>query len=114
MPMIDDPETLRDLERSDHGQGSRLTDNASQVNVPKTRRTYCKGKDCRKHTQHKVTQYKAGKVRWIGRNLKDRTDISRPRSSHKESAVTIANSPATVVRQNPCSTRRRRQQRRSC
>ncbi|RLV86239.1 60S ribosomal protein L44 [Meyerozyma sp. JA9] len=32
------------------------------VNVPKTRRTYCKGKDCRKHTQHKVTQYKAGKA----------------------------------------------------
>ena len=33
-----------------------------QVNVPKTRKTYCKGKDCKKHTQHKVTQYKAGKV----------------------------------------------------
>jgi len=33
-----------------------------QVNVPKTRRTYCKGRDCKKHTQHKVTQYKAGKV----------------------------------------------------
>ena len=27
-----------------------------QVNVPKTRRTYCKGKDCKKHTQHKVTR----------------------------------------------------------
>ena len=39
----------------------RLT-RVPQVNVPKTRRTYCKGKDCRKHTQHKVTQYKAGKV----------------------------------------------------
>lgn len=38
---------------------------ALQVNVPKTRRTYCKGKDCKKHTQHKVTQYKAGKVRHI-------------------------------------------------
>ncbi|KAL9012958.1 MAG: hypothetical protein Q9173_002326, partial [Seirophora scorigena] len=35
---------------------------STQVNVPKTRRTYCKGKDCKKHTQHKVTQYKAGKV----------------------------------------------------
>jgi hypothetical protein len=22
----------------------------------------CKGKDCKKHTQHKMTQYKAGKV----------------------------------------------------
>ncbi|TVY78336.1 60S ribosomal protein L44 [Lachnellula suecica] len=37
-------------------------ENPPQVNVPKTRRTYCKGKDCRKHTQHKVTQYKAGKA----------------------------------------------------
>lgn len=33
------------------------------LQVPKTRRTYCKGKECKKHTQHKVTQYKAGKVR---------------------------------------------------
>ncbi|KAK5071107.1 40s ribosomal protein L44e [Knufia obscura] len=32
------------------------------VNVPKTRKTYCKGKACKKHTQHKVTQYKAGKA----------------------------------------------------
>ncbi|KAL4978580.1 RNA ligase/cyclic nucleotide phosphodiesterase [Aspergillus desertorum] len=32
------------------------------VNVPKTRKTYCKGKECHKHTQHKVTQYKAGKA----------------------------------------------------
>jgi large subunit ribosomal protein L44e len=33
-----------------------------QVNVPKERRTYCKGKNCQKHTEHKVTQYKAGKA----------------------------------------------------
>ncbi|KAJ2978944.1 hypothetical protein NQ176_g3537 [Zarea fungicola] len=32
------------------------------VNIPKTRNTFCKGKECRKHTQHKVTQYKAGKA----------------------------------------------------
>ncbi|RMY38274.1 hypothetical protein D0864_16424, partial [Hortaea werneckii] len=48
------------------GSWSGLKDNVadlpSQVNVPKTRRTYCKGKDCKKHTQHKVTQYKAGKA----------------------------------------------------
>ncbi|GMG98900.1 60S ribosomal protein L44 [Neltuma alba] len=31
------------------------------VNVPKTKKTYCKNKDCRKHTLHKVTQYKKGK-----------------------------------------------------
>ncbi|KAL9638854.1 MAG: hypothetical protein Q9164_001290 [Protoblastenia rupestris] len=35
---------------------------SAKVNLPKTRRTYCKGKDCKKHTQHKVTQYKAGKA----------------------------------------------------
>jgi large subunit ribosomal protein L44e len=35
---------------------------STQVNVPKTRNTYCKGKDCRKHTPHKVTQYKTGKA----------------------------------------------------
>ncbi|KAL5514173.1 RPL44 [Sanghuangporus baumii] len=32
------------------------------VNIPKTRRTFCKGKQCRKHTPHKVTQYKTGKA----------------------------------------------------
>merc|ERR1712126_376324 len=28
------------------------------VNVPKTRRTFCAAAKCRKHTLHKVTQYK--------------------------------------------------------
>ncbi|PFX24638.1 60S ribosomal protein L44 [Stylophora pistillata] len=32
-----------------------------KVNVPKQRRTYCKAKKCRRHTLHKVTQYKKGK-----------------------------------------------------
>ena len=32
------------------------------VNIPKTRNTFCKGKECRKHTPHKVTQYKTGKA----------------------------------------------------
>ena len=31
-----------------------------QVHVPKTEKTYCK--KCNKHTEHKVTQYKAGKA----------------------------------------------------
>lgn len=31
------------------------------VNVPKTRKTLCTGK-CKKHTPHKVSQYKAGKA----------------------------------------------------
>eukprot|EP01138_Halocafeteria_seosinensis_P001194 gb/GECG01001223.1/.p1 GENE.gb/GECG01001223.1/~~gb/GECG01001223.1/.p1 ORF type:complete len:100 (+),score=10.96 gb/GECG01001223.1/:1-300(+) len=32
------------------------------VNIPKERRTFCPSKDCRKHTSHKVSQYKAGKA----------------------------------------------------
>ncbi|KAK9813876.1 hypothetical protein WJX73_003036 [Symbiochloris irregularis] len=32
------------------------------VNVPKTKRAFCKGKECKKHTVHKVTQYKTGKA----------------------------------------------------
>ena len=34
----------------------------TQVNIPKTRKTFCKAKKCKKHTLHKVTQYKAGKA----------------------------------------------------
>jgi len=34
---------------------------STMVNVPKTRKTYCKGPKCRRHTNHKVTQYKKGK-----------------------------------------------------
>ncbi|PNS16109.1 60S ribosomal protein L44 [Sphaceloma murrayae] len=51
-------------EKKKRNRGKRKGDknNAQDVNVPKTRRTYCKGKDCKKHTQHKVTQYKAGKA----------------------------------------------------
>ncbi|RDY13022.1 60S ribosomal protein L44, partial [Mucuna pruriens] len=37
------------------------SDTAAMVNVPKTKKTYCKSKECRKHTLHKVTQYKKGK-----------------------------------------------------
>ncbi|KAH0436328.1 hypothetical protein IEQ34_026432 [Dendrobium chrysotoxum] len=33
----------------------------AMVNVPKTKKTYCKNKACKKHTLHKVTQYKKGK-----------------------------------------------------
>nr|GEV20213.1 60S ribosomal protein L44 [Tanacetum cinerariifolium] len=31
------------------------------VNIPKTKKTFCKNKACGKHTLHKVTQYKKGK-----------------------------------------------------
>jgi ribosomal protein L44E len=33
---------------------------SSQVNIPKTRNTFCK--KCKKHTPQKVAQYKAGKA----------------------------------------------------
>ncbi|VDP93246.1 unnamed protein product [Echinostoma caproni] len=32
------------------------------VNIPKSRRTFCASSKCKKHTLHKVTQYKAGKA----------------------------------------------------
>merc|ERR1712205_279618 len=35
---------------------------ATMVNIPKTKKSYCKGKTCKKHTLHKVTQYKTGKA----------------------------------------------------
>merc|ERR1739848_608358 len=35
---------------------------AEMVTVPKVKRTFCKGKKCRRHTIHKVTQYKTGKA----------------------------------------------------
>ncbi|KAF5715842.1 60S ribosomal L44 protein [Fusarium mundagurra] len=44
------------------GRATRYAEIWTEVNIPKTRNTYCKGKECRKHTQHKVTQYKAGKA----------------------------------------------------
>eukprot|EP00745_Piridium_sociabile_P002852 TRINITY_DN117473_c0_g1_i1.p1 TRINITY_DN117473_c0_g1~~TRINITY_DN117473_c0_g1_i1.p1 ORF type:complete len:106 (+),score=15.13 TRINITY_DN117473_c0_g1_i1:67-384(+) len=31
------------------------------VNIPKSRNTFCRDKKCRKHTLHKVSQYKKGK-----------------------------------------------------
>ncbi|XP_071830699.1 large ribosomal subunit protein eL42-like isoform X1 [Apostichopus japonicus] len=37
-----------------------LHKNIRLVNVPKTRRTYCK--KCKRHQTHKVSQYKAGKA----------------------------------------------------
>merc|ERR1711931_14062 len=33
------------------------------VNIPKQRKTFCKGLKCKKHTLHKVTQYKTAKKR---------------------------------------------------
>jgi large subunit ribosomal protein L44e len=34
----------------------------TMVNIPKTRRTYCRSSKCNKHTLHRVAQYKAGKA----------------------------------------------------
>merc|ERR1712241_655213 len=38
-----------------------ITNLSRMVNIPKLRRTFCRYKECKRHTQHKVTQYKAGK-----------------------------------------------------
>ena len=32
------------------------------MNIPKAKRAFCKGKSCKKHQMHKVTQYKTGKA----------------------------------------------------
>ncbi|XP_071255287.1 large ribosomal subunit protein eL42-like [Salvelinus alpinus] len=42
-----------------HPSSFRLDRVVAMVNVPKTRRTYCK--KCKRHQLHKVTQYKKGK-----------------------------------------------------
>merc|ERR1711881_784944 len=34
----------------------------TMVTVPKVKKTYCASKDCKKHSIHKVTQYKTGKA----------------------------------------------------
>ncbi|CAD5118197.1 DgyrCDS6919 [Dimorphilus gyrociliatus] len=40
------------------------------VNIPKQRKTYCKGNNCRKHTLHKITQYKKGRVTGIAQGTR--------------------------------------------
>merc|ERR1711907_181416 len=39
-----------------------MGESAKMVTVPKVKKTYCASKDCKKHTIHKVTQYKTGKA----------------------------------------------------
>ncbi|KAH3635426.1 hypothetical protein KXW67_006109 [Aspergillus fumigatus] len=63
--LVDKIEQINHEIQAKHWPGENRTVSAGAewiVNVPKTRRTYCKSKECRKHTQHKVTQYKAGKA----------------------------------------------------
>merc|ERR1711862_339751 len=52
--------TIVDTSKVIHSRHYLVNDN--MVNVPKTRKTFCKGDNCRKHTLHKVTQYKTGKA----------------------------------------------------
>ncbi|XP_066390890.1 large ribosomal subunit protein eL42-like [Miscanthus floridulus] len=53
--------SLQPLDRSREHAARAPSAAAKMVNVPKTKKTYCKNKECRKHTLHKVTQYKKGK-----------------------------------------------------
>merc|ERR1719446_983642 len=32
------------------------------INIPKVKKAYCKSKNCKKHSLHRVTQYKTGKA----------------------------------------------------
>nr|KYP61117.1 60S ribosomal protein L44 [Cajanus cajan] len=59
------------------------------VNVPKTKKTYCKSKECRKHTLHKVTQYKKGKDS-IAAQGKRRYDRKQSGENHQENRVEAA------------------------
>lgn len=104
----------------------------SQVCVPKERRTYCKGGKCRRHTVHKVSQYKAGKASNFAQGACARRPTGAPRTAPlrararqpalrarsrapaaQAGAVMTASSRATAVRPSLCSTRRPRRPRRS-
>jgi large subunit ribosomal protein L44e len=39
------------------------------VNIPKARKTFCASVKCRKHTLHKVTQYKQGKASLVAQGV---------------------------------------------
>jgi len=102
----------------------------SLVNVPKTRRTYCKGKNCRKHTVHKVTQYKTGKASVFAQVeflpaftfLQDVTVgvyalvqvFWIVLIGNRENDDTIGNKVVMVAKPNPFSTRKQRLQRKLC
>lgn len=43
---------------------------SSQVNAPKTLRTFCKSATCKSHQVFKVTQYKAGKASLVAQGAR--------------------------------------------
>jgi ribosomal protein L44E len=84
---------------------SIISINSCIVNVPKTRRTYCKGKSCRKHTVHKVTQYKTGKAS-VFAQVSILSIQFRMYLNGRENDDMTGNKAVTVVKPNQCSTRR--------
>jgi hypothetical protein len=74
------------------------------VNIPKSRNTYCKGKNCRKHTLHKVTQYKTGKAS-VFAQVRIPTSFVAGTNDRVNDDTTESNLD-TEVRLNPSSTRR--------
>ncbi len=52
---------LMALKKKPRGTKSTTSESNTNAFYHRTRRTYCKGKTCKKHTPHKVTQYKKGK-----------------------------------------------------
>merc|ERR1712137_449354 len=63
-------------------KSSRLPRPVKMVNIPKTKKAFCKSKECRKHTVHKVTQYM----------------LARPLCTPRVRGVTTASIPDSVVR----------------
>uniref|UniRef100_A0A8C5P7C7 Ribosomal protein L36a like n=1 Tax=Leptobrachium leishanense TaxID=445787 RepID=A0A8C5P7C7_9ANUR len=70
------PELTRKFSAKFHRWGEQCLGTANMVNVPKTRRTYCK--KCGLHQPHKVTQYKKGKGSLYAEGKR--------RSDHKQSS----------------------------
>merc|ERR1711959_281553 len=66
------------------------------VTVPKAKRTYCNGKKCKKHTMHKVTQYKTGKASLYaqGKRRYDR----RSQEAHHAQGHPVQNRQGVAIR----------------
>ena len=76
------------------------------VNVPKERKTFCAGPKCRKHTVHKVTQYKAGKASGFAQG-KVGAVYSLFRNPNALHLPIATNSPASRSRANSIPMQRR-------
>jgi len=103
---------LRERIRKQH-RGTRLM-RLSPGQRPKNQTHLLQGQRLQKaHTaqSHPIQGWKGTSNTRLRRSA---SNNHRLRCSRKESVVMIANNPVMVVKRSPCSTRRRRQPRRSC